>query len=74
MSRKSFSKNIPAGPAKKVRVTLTRSLIGVQEKLVRVANSLGLRKTNQSKEHFVTPITAGMLDKVIHLITVEELS
>jgi large subunit ribosomal protein L30 len=66
----SASKTVEA--PKKVKVTLIRSTIGVQEKLIRVVRSLGLRKTNRSVEHYVTPIIAGMLKKVPHLVTVEE--
>ena len=56
---------------KKVKVTLKRSLIGVPETQKRVIASLGLKKTNQTKEHFDTPIIRGMINKIIHLIAVE---
>lgn len=58
----------------KVRVTLVRSVIGVQEKLVKVVRALGLRKTNHSVEHVSSPIINGMLHKVSHLVRVEEVA
>lgn len=56
---------------KKVKVTLKKSLIGVPESLKKVVASLGLSKTNQTKEHFDTPIIRGMINKVTHLVVVE---
>ncbi|MDX2084852.1 MAG: 50S ribosomal protein L30 [Candidatus Melainabacteria bacterium] len=58
-------------PPKKIRVKLTRSLLGHPEKLRRVAYALGLRKTGRPVEHFATPIIEGMIRKISHLVTVE---
>lgn len=57
--------------AHKVRVTLTRSLLGRPDKHRRVARALGLTRTNRSVEHFDTPIIRGMINKISHLLTVE---
>ena len=56
---------------RKVRITLTRSLLGRPEKQCRVANALGLRKSQRSVVHYDTPIIRGMINKIPHLLTVE---
>jgi large subunit ribosomal protein L30 len=58
--------------AKKIKVTLVKSIIGgtaVQKDNVR---SLGLRKLNQSKILNDTPAFRGMAGKVDHLVKLEE--
>ena len=55
----------------KVRVTLTRSLIGRPETQRKTVKSLGLRKRNSVTELPDTPAVRGQLDKDSHLITVE---
>jgi large subunit ribosomal protein L30 len=57
---------------KLLRVTLTKSPIGYSIKQKRTVQALGLRKMNQSVEQKDTPVIRGMLDKVGHLVTVEE--
>ena len=58
----------------KVRVTLTRSLIGRPETQRKTVKSLGLHKRNSVKELPDTPAVRGQLHKVSHLITVEEMA
>lgn len=55
----------------KIRVTLTRSLLGRPEKQRKVAKALGLTKSQRTVEHFDTPIIRGMVNKISHLLTVE---
>lgn len=55
----------------KVRVRLSKSLLGRPDKHRRVAKALGLTKTNDTVEHFDTPVIRGMLRKISHLLTVE---
>jgi large subunit ribosomal protein L30 len=55
----------------KIRVTLTRSLLGRPEKHRKVAKALGLTKSQRTVEHFDTPIIRGMINKISHLLTVE---
>ncbi len=55
-----------------VKVTLTRSLIGRPEDQRATVKALGLKKTNSSVIKEVTPQIQGMLHKVRHLVTVEE--
>ena len=58
----------------KVRVTLTRSLIGRPETQRKTVKSLGLHKRKSVKELPDTPAVRGQLHKVSHLITVEEIA
>jgi large subunit ribosomal protein L30 len=39
-----------------------------------ILRTLGLRKMHQTVEHKDTPMIRGMIKKVIHLVTVEEVS
>ena len=57
---------------KKLKVTLVRSLIGVLDDQQATVAALGLKKIRQSKIHNDTPAIRGMLFKVKHLVTVEE--
>lgn len=56
----------------KVKITLTRSLIGRPEIQRATVKALGLGKINSSAVHEATPAIQGMIKKVEHLITVEE--
>jgi large subunit ribosomal protein L30 len=58
---------------KRLRVTLTKSPIGYPFRQKRTVQALGLRKMNQSVEQKDTPVIRGMLSKVKHLVTVEEI-
>jgi len=58
--------------AKKLKITLVRSTIGrlkVQKDTVR---ALGLRKMHHTVEHADTPAIRGMINRVAHLVKVEE--
>lgn len=57
----------------KVRVTQIKSGIGRTLRQKQTLVSLGLKKINQAKEHELTPQIQGMIDKVNHLIKVEEI-
>ena len=56
-----------------VKVTQTRSLIGLPEYQRATVKELGLKKTNSQVVKEVTPQIQGMLHKVRHLVTVEEI-
>jgi len=58
--------------AKKLRVTYTKSAIGYKEDQKRTIKALGLRKMNQTVLHDDTAVIRGMVNKVTHLVTVEE--
>jgi len=55
-----------------LRITLERSGIGYSIRQKRTLKALGLRRINQSVEHVDGPVVRGMIDKVSHLIKVEE--
>jgi len=57
---------------KKIKITLTRSSIGRQEKQHKVLRGLGLRKLGRSVVREDTPAIRGMVAKVNHLVKVEE--
>lgn len=57
----------------KVKVTLTKSIIGKPETQRQTVASLGLKKMHQTVEHEDTPQLRGQIAKVSHLVTVEEI-
>jgi large subunit ribosomal protein L30 len=59
--------------AKKLRITLKRSLIGRPESQRATVQTLGLRKLHQSVEHEDNAAVRGMINKVSHLVEVEEI-
>ncbi|WP_027399938.1 50S ribosomal protein L30 [Anaerovorax odorimutans] len=59
--------------AKSVKITLTKSTIGASPYQRKVVEALGLRKMNQTVEHPDTPQTRGAIEKVKHLLTIEEI-
>lgn len=58
--------------AKKLMVTYAKSSIGYKEDQKRTIRALGLTKLNQTVEHDDTAVIRGMIHKVSHLVTVEE--
>lgn len=54
-----------------VRVTLTRSFIGIKPKQRGTLRALGLRTINQTVEHTDGPVLRGMISKVSHLVSVD---
>jgi large subunit ribosomal protein L30 len=56
-----------------LRITLIRSTIGRPADQGRTITSLGLRKLNSSVERQDSPSIRGMVNKVRHLVRVEEL-
>ena len=57
---------------KKVKITQVRSGIWRPERQKRTLQALGLRRIRHSVEHEATPQILGMLEKVRHLVTFEE--
>jgi large subunit ribosomal protein L30 len=57
---------------KALRVTLVKSPIGYNKGQKATVRALGLRRMNQTVEHADTPAVRGMLNKISHLIKVEE--
>jgi large subunit ribosomal protein L30 len=58
--------------AKVLRITLTKSPIGYSLRQKRTVQALGLRRLRQTVEQEDTPVVRGMIDKVSHLVSVEE--
>jgi len=56
----------------KVRITQTRSQIGQSERHRGTLRALGLGKIGRSVEREESPVLAGMLRKVRHLVKVED--
>jgi large subunit ribosomal protein L30 len=57
---------------KKLHVTYSTSAIGVKQDQKDTVRRLGLRKLGQTVEHEDSPTVRGMIQKVRHLVTVEE--
>ena len=55
-----------------IKVTLTRSKIGIKPKQRGTLRALGLRRIGKTVEHDDTPVIRGMLAKVPHLVVVQE--
>lgn len=59
--------------ADKLKVTLVKSTIGSIPKHVKTVEALGLRKLNKSVELPNNAAVKGMVNKVRHLVKVEEI-
>jgi large subunit ribosomal protein L30 len=57
---------------KTLRVTLVKSPIGYTKDQKKTARALGLNRMNQTVEHQDNPALRGMLNKIIHLLKIEE--
>lgn len=58
--------------AKKLRVTLVKSIIGLSPKQEATVHALGLRRIRQTVEHDDTPTIRGMIEKVPYMLEVRE--
>lgn len=56
----------------KLKITQIRSVIGRPRKHRRIVRALGLRRNQTSVVHRDTPAIRGMVAKVCHLVSVEE--
>ena len=57
----------------KVRVKLVKSIIGCPERQKATVKALGLHRMNSTVEVEANPQMLGMIRKVSHLVSVEEL-
>lgn len=55
-----------------LKITWTRSCIGRPKNQREIIRSLGLRRLHASSVHQDSPTIRGMVNKVIHLVKVEE--
>ncbi len=59
---------------KKIKITQVKSGIGRPLRQKRTLEALGLRKMHQTVEKEATPQIIGMVAKVQHLVSIEELA
>jgi large subunit ribosomal protein L30 len=57
----------------KLKVTQVRSTIGSKKDQIATMEALGLRKIRSVKIHDDSPAIRGMINKVKHLVSVEEI-
>ena len=57
---------------KVLRVTWVKSDIGFPKDQKATVKALGLRRLHQTDEHQDTPALRGMVNKIIHLLKIEE--
>jgi large subunit ribosomal protein L30 len=58
--------------AGKLKVTQIKSVVGRIKKQRQIIKALGIKRLHQSVEHPDTPQLRGMIEKVSHLVKVEE--
>ena len=54
------------------QIKLVKSLVGCKKDQIATVAALGLKKIRDVKEHNDTPQIRGMINKVSHLVEVEE--
>ena len=57
----------------KLRITQIKSKSGATKRQIANLESLGIHKLHQTVEVELTPVTKGMVEKVRHLVNVEEI-
>ncbi|MBP7037577.1 MAG: 50S ribosomal protein L30 [Bacteroidales bacterium] len=57
----------------KIRITQVKSKIGKPERQKKTLEALGINKLNHSVEHEATPQILGMVEKVKHLVKIENI-
>ena len=57
----------------KLKITLKKSLIGRKKDQIAKAKALGLKKVNAVVEQNDNPQIRGMVNKISHMVTVEEI-
>ncbi|MYC28958.1 MAG: 50S ribosomal protein L30 [Chloroflexi bacterium] len=57
-----------------LKITWTKSCIGKPQDQRKVVQALGLRRLHHTVTHGDTPTIRGMVNKVSHLLTVEEIA
>ncbi len=57
----------------RIRVTLKKSKYGRKPRQVKTLEAMGLRKIGKSVELPANPAVLGMIEKVAHLVEVEEM-
>ena len=57
----------------KLKITQIKSKNGATKRQIANLESLGIRKLHHTVEVELTPVTKGMVEKVLHLVKVEEI-
>ena len=57
----------------KLKITQVKSKNGATKRQIANLESLGIHKLHQTVEVELTPVTKGMVEKVRHLVNVEEI-
>lgn len=57
----------------KVKITQIKSRNGASKRQIANLQSLGIHRLHQTVEVELTPVTKGMLERVLHLVKVEEI-
>ncbi|MBQ7900317.1 MAG: 50S ribosomal protein L30 [Bacteroidales bacterium] len=57
----------------KLKITQVKSKNGATKRQIANLESLGIRRLHQTVEVELTPVTKGMVEKVRHLVIVEEI-
>ena len=57
----------------KVKITQIKSKNGATKRQIANLESLGIHRLHQTVEVELTPVTKGMIEKVSHLVIVEEI-
>ncbi len=58
---------------KKIKITQVRSAINRPNRQKLTLKALGIKKLNRPKVHTATPQITGMVEKVKHLLKIEEI-
>ena len=58
--------------SKALKIKWVKSAIGYSERQKKTVRALGLRRLGQVVEHDDNPVIRGMINKVAHLVQVEE--
>lgn len=72
MPRSEESRSEKESKMSKIKVTLIKSTIGCRSVQKATVEALGLKKIGANREFEDTPALRGMLNKVKHLVRVEE--
>ncbi|MFO8021301.1 MAG: 50S ribosomal protein L30 [Perlabentimonas sp.] len=56
----------------KIKITQIKSKIGSSKRQKATLESLGIRRMNHTVEREDTPIVMGMIDKIKHLVRIEQ--
>ena len=57
----------------KLKITQVKSKNGATKRQIANLESLGIHRLHQTVEVELTPVTKGMIEKVRHLVSVEEI-